>query len=87
MAFSKLGVFANLALAASAILLPPTITADDLADDKALEGLVINPFVRSVALDCPDCAFATQGEKSISWKENVGNAFVSTLGAAEQDAL
>jgi hypothetical protein len=78
MPLSKLGVFANLALAASAILLPPSITADNLGDDQALERLVINPFKRSVALDCPGCAFAIKEEKSISWKENVGNAFVSS---------
>jgi hypothetical protein len=77
MSLSKLGVLANLALVVSAVLIPPTITSDDLGNDSSLEGLVINPFKRSVALECPGCAFATQEEKSISWKENVGNAFVS----------
>jgi hypothetical protein len=76
---SKLAIFANLALVANAVLIPPTITVDDLGDDKALEGLVIDPFRRSVALECPECAFATQEENSISWQENVGSAFVSSL--------
>lgn len=76
---SKLGVFANLVLAASAVLLPPTITADDLSESNALEGLIIDPSKRSVALECPGCAFATQKKESISWTENEGNTFVSTL--------
>ena len=76
MSLSKLGVFANLALAASAVLIPPTITADEFGDDKAMEGLVINPSKRSVAVECPGCAFATKNEESISWKENAGNTFV-----------
>jgi hypothetical protein len=75
---SKLVIFANLALVANAVLIPPTITADDLGDDKALEGLVIDPYSRSVVLECPECAFATQDEKSTSWQENVGSAFVSS---------
>jgi|TARA_R110002003_G_scaffold104_12_gene8273 hypothetical protein len=75
---SKLGVFANLALVASAVLIPPTITADYVGDDNAMEGLVIDPFKRSAVLECPGCAFATQEEDKLSWKQNVGNAFVST---------
>lgn len=76
MSLSKLGVFANMALAAGALLLPPTVTADDLGDDNAMEGLVINPLQRSVALDCPGCAVATKGEKGLSWTENAGNTLV-----------
>ncbi|KAH7361170.1 hypothetical protein BKA66DRAFT_471478 [Pyrenochaeta sp. MPI-SDFR-AT-0127] len=72
---SKLGVFANLALVASAVLIPPTITAEDFGDDNALETLAINPFKRSVALECPGCAFATQKGDSLEWKSDVGNAF------------
>lgn len=79
MSLSKLGVFASLALAANAVLIPPTITADDLGDDVAMEGLVINPFKRSVALECPGCAFATQEEASLSWEENAGSTFVCIL--------
>lgn len=76
---SKLGVFASLALAASAVLIPPTITADDLGDDHALETLAIDPFKRSVALDCPGCPFATQEKDTITWEDGVGNAFVRRL--------
>jgi hypothetical protein len=79
MSLSKLGVFANLALAASAVLLPPTITADSLGDDNALKGLVVNPSKRSAYLECPDCALAIQEEDSLSWKKDAGNTFVSSL--------
>jgi hypothetical protein len=79
MANSKLGIFATLALAASAVLLPPTISIEDLGDDTAMEGLVINPFKRSVALECPGCALATMNKETpitLAWQEGVGNAFV-----------
>lgn len=75
---SKLGVFANLALAASAVLIPPQIAAEDFGgDDNSLETLAINPFKRSVALECPGCAFATQDGDTLTWNADVGNAFVS----------
>ena len=73
---SKLGVFANLALAASAVLIPSTLTAEDLGDDHALETLAINPSQRSVALECPECAFATLEGESLKWKADAGNTFV-----------
>ncbi|CAO2653884.1 Nn.00g106170.m01.CDS01 [Neocucurbitaria sp. VM-36] len=76
MPLSKLGVFASLALAASAVLIPPTITAEDLGDDNALETLAINPFKRSVTLECPGCAFATQEGDALKWKNDVGSAFL-----------
>ncbi|KAI8938295.1 hypothetical protein NX059_005949 [Plenodomus lindquistii] len=72
---SKLGVFANLALAASAVLIPPSITAEELGDDKALAGLVIDPFSRAVTLDCPGCPFASLEGDSYKWTPNAGNAF------------
>lgn len=76
---TKLGVFASLALAASAVLLPPTTTANDLGDDNALETLAIDPFKRSVALDCPGCPFAVFQDKTLTWKEGAGNSFVCSL--------
>ncbi|KAF2822891.1 hypothetical protein CC86DRAFT_356666 [Ophiobolus disseminans] len=76
MSLSKLGVFASLALAASAVLIPPTITTDDLGDDVAMEGLVIDPSKRSVALECPGCAFAHKEETHISWKQDAGNTLL-----------
>ena len=75
---SKLAVFANLALAASAVLIPSTITAEDLGDDNALAALAVNPFKRSVALECPGCPSATLEGESVKWTEGVGSAFVST---------
>ncbi|KAH7081395.1 hypothetical protein BKA63DRAFT_404853 [Paraphoma chrysanthemicola] len=72
---SKLGIFANLALVASAVLIPPTITADDLGDDNAMEGLVVDPFKRSAIVECPGCALATQEEDRLSWKQDAGSAF------------
>lgn len=73
---SKLGVFANLALAASAVLIPSTISADELGDDNAMETLAIDPFKRTVSLECPGCDFATLEGQSLKWESNVGNSFV-----------
>jgi hypothetical protein len=72
----NLGAFASLALVGSAVLIPPSFTADDLGDDLAMETLAVNPFKRTVALDCPGCAFASNDGKSISWTQNAGNSFV-----------
>jgi hypothetical protein len=76
MAPSKLGVFANLALGAGALLIPSTMNLDD---DHALEALAINPSQRMAVLECPGCAFATaEGDpQSLKWKAGAGNAFVS----------
>lgn len=76
MSASKIGVFANLALAASAVLLPPTITAEDLGDNQAMEGLVVDPFKRVVTLQCPGCPFATVDGDSYKWTPDAGNVFV-----------
>ncbi|KAF2134781.1 hypothetical protein P153DRAFT_380592 [Dothidotthia symphoricarpi CBS 119687] len=85
---SKLSVFANLALAASAVLLPPTITADDLGDDNSLETLAINPFKRSVALECPGCASATLESDSLKWTQGTGNHFLLDFEVdANEDTL
>lgn len=76
MSLSKLGVFAQLALAASAVLIPSTMTtAEELGDDHAFESLAINPSQRSVALACPGCAFATYDGETLKWKADAGNAF------------
>lgn len=79
MSLNRLGIFASLALAASAVLIPPTITAEDLGDESAMEGLVIDPFRRSVALECADCPFATVQGDSLKWKADAGNTFVRRL--------
>jgi hypothetical protein len=74
---SKLGLFASLALAANAVLIPPSMTAAELGDDNALETLAINPFKRVVAVECPGCPVATLDDKSLTWEKDAGNAFVS----------
>ena len=76
---SKLGLFACLALAANAIILPPSITAAELGDDNVLETLAINPLQRKVLVDCPECPVARL-HNGINWvKEETGNTFVSDL--------
>ncbi|KAF3011030.1 hypothetical protein E8E13_010955 [Curvularia kusanoi] len=73
---SKLGLFASLALAANAVLIPPSVAIANLGDDKALETLAINPFKRSVAVECPRCAVATLDGDSLNWEKDTGNAFL-----------
>ncbi|PSN60003.1 hypothetical protein BS50DRAFT_594134 [Corynespora cassiicola Philippines] len=84
--FFRTGVYASLALVASAVLVPPEITVDDLGDDNAMETLAVNPFKRTVALECPGCAFASQEGNTLSWKQDVGNAFLLDfeVGAHEE---
>lgn len=82
---SKLGVFANLALAASAVLIPSTINTDDLGDDKAMEGLVMDPFQQSIAIDCAGCAVATPSEKGLTWERDSGSALVRRIADAHGD--
>ena len=85
MSLSKLGVFAQLALAASAVLIPSTMTtAEELGDDHAFESLAINPSQRSVALECPGCAVATLDGKDLKWRSDVGSAFVRSRLYASQ---
>jgi hypothetical protein len=76
MAPSKLGVFANLALAASAVLLPPNMAAEAYGDDSAIEMLATDPFKRSITLECPGCPFASLDGDKYTWKPDAGNAFV-----------
>ncbi|KAF1357595.1 hypothetical protein EJ07DRAFT_180996 [Lizonia empirigonia] len=73
---SKLGLFASLALAANAVLLPPSMAAAELGDDNALETLAINPFRRTVAVECPGCPFATLEGETLNWEKDSGNAFL-----------
>jgi len=81
-------VYASLALAASAVLLPPNVGADGLGDDNAMETLAINPFKRTVALECPGCAFATKARSSLVWTLNAGNAFLLDFEVgAHEDTL
>ncbi|KAH6644334.1 hypothetical protein C7974DRAFT_18676 [Boeremia exigua] len=73
---SKLGFLASLALAANAVLIPPSMTAAELGDDNAMETAAINSFKRTVAVDCPGCAVATLEDKSFSWEKDAGNTFL-----------
>lgn len=79
---SKLGVFANLALAASAVLIPSTMNLDE---GHALEAFAVNPLQRSVALECPGCALATLDGDSLKWKEGAGNTFRLDFDVGPQD--
>ncbi|KAF2714380.1 hypothetical protein K504DRAFT_456605 [Pleomassaria siparia CBS 279.74] len=82
------GVFASLALATSAVLIPPSFNADDLGDDLAMETLAVNPFKRTVALDCPGCPFASQDGESLSWTPNAGSHFLLDFEVgAHEDSL
>ncbi|KAF2114094.1 hypothetical protein BDV96DRAFT_495348 [Lophiotrema nucula] len=71
-----LGAFASLALAANAVLIPPNVAVDNLGDDNALETLAINPFKRTVSLECPGCAFASKHGNKLTWAQETGNAFL-----------
>lgn len=73
----NVGVFASIALAANAILLPPQLAADSPDDDKAMEALVVDPFKRSVALECPGCPSASLSGDAVVWTQDTGNTFVS----------
>ncbi|KAF2264192.1 hypothetical protein CC78DRAFT_580699 [Lojkania enalia] len=84
----KLGVYASLVLAANAVLIPPSVGADNLGDDNAMETLAINPFKRTVALECPGCAFATKNGDALSWAQDAGNAFLLDFEVgAHEDTL
>jgi hypothetical protein len=73
---ANLGVLASLALVANAILIPPSMTVESLGDDLAMETLGINPFKRTVAVECPGCPKATQKDNSLSWTEQGGSTFL-----------
>ncbi|KAF3036596.1 hypothetical protein E8E12_007722 [Didymella heteroderae] len=52
------------------------MTAAELGDDNALETLAINPFKRTVAVECPRCAVATLDGETLNWEKDAGNAFL-----------
>jgi hypothetical protein len=60
---------------AGAILIPPSVTAAELGDDNAME-IAVNPYKRTVALECPSCAVAIKEVGSLSWSEETGNTFL-----------
>ena len=71
----------NLALvaagAASAILIPPSVSAAelDLGDDMAME-IAASSSPRSVSLDCATCEFAFKEGDGFAWTQRSGNSFV-----------
>jgi hypothetical protein len=74
--FFNLGVYASLALAANALLLPPNMAAEDFGDDNAMETFAINPFKRSVSVECSSCAYATAQGDALLWTEDAGSSYV-----------
>jgi hypothetical protein len=42
-----------------------------------MEALVVNPFHRSVALECPGCPSASVAGDTLSWTEGAGSSLVS----------
>ncbi|KAH7112876.1 hypothetical protein B0J11DRAFT_497843 [Dendryphion nanum] len=71
-----LGVYASLALAVNAVLLPPNVTPDSLGDGNPLETLAISPLKRTIAIDCPGCASASVKDGVLSWTQDAGNSFL-----------
>jgi hypothetical protein len=65
----SLGIYASLALAANSVLIPPNVDVPGLGDDNALETLAINPFKRTVALECFSCAQAIKVGDALEWNE------------------
>jgi hypothetical protein len=70
------GLTALAAATASAILLPPSLTAADIGDDNAME-VSVDSMKRTVAIECPTCAFAAKEGEALVWKQDAGNSFVS----------
>lgn len=58
------------------MLIPPSVAIAELGDDNALETLAINPFKRTVAVECPRCAVATLDGETLKWNKDAGNAFL-----------
>jgi hypothetical protein len=72
------GVYASMALAVNAILLPPQLAADSLSQgDNAMLTYEIDPFQNTAALSCPECPSAVVEDGALSWTLGRGNAFVS----------
>ncbi|KAF2179376.1 hypothetical protein K469DRAFT_741604 [Zopfia rhizophila CBS 207.26] len=84
----SLGVYASLALAANSALIPPNVGTDSLGDDSAIETLAVNPFKRTVALECPGCALASKEGNALSWTQDAGNSFLLDFEVgADEDTL
>lgn len=76
---SRLGVFASLALAAGAVLIPSTMVSDEGGNGNTLPLLAMDRSRRPLVLECPGCAFASQNDQTISWEEGVGSSYVGAF--------
>ena len=86
MLFHSAATVALLSAAAQAILIPPHAGAiEGLGDDKAIETLAINPFKRTVALDCAGCKTAEKNGDELSWKPEAGTTFVRSAAPLQPD--
>jgi hypothetical protein len=75
----NLGLSAALALAANAILLPPTVSEDITSSDdrdNALLNSGVDPKHVLVSVNCDHCPFATQEGKQMVWTEDKENSLV-----------
>lgn len=63
--------------AASAILIPPSVSSAelDLGDDMAME-ISASSYPRSVSLDCSTCDVASKTADDLVWTQRSGNSFV-----------
>jgi len=82
------GVIASMALAANAVLIPPETSEASAGDDLAMESLGINPFKRSVSIECPGCPFAKREGDWLAWEEGAGDTYVLDFEVgAREDTL
>ncbi|KAF2201157.1 hypothetical protein GQ43DRAFT_46007 [Delitschia confertaspora ATCC 74209] len=76
MMFRSLGVLATLALVVNSVLIPPNVGLESLGDDNAMETLAIDPFKRTVALECAGCAVAQKEGNMLVWTAQTGNSLL-----------
>ncbi|OCL00103.1 uncharacterized protein K441DRAFT_702755 [Cenococcum geophilum 1.58] len=87
MLFRSFGLCATFALAAHAVMVPPTVSIESLSDDNSIETLGVDAFKQSIKLECPDCPMAS-GEKTFVWKQGIENSLVIDFAIGQnQDTL
>jgi hypothetical protein len=72
----SLGVYASLALVANSVLIPPNVAVEGLGDDNALETLAINPYKKTVTLECPGCTEAVKIADRLIWTETGDSTYL-----------
>ena len=80
MLFRPFGLCATFALAAHAVMVPPTVSIESLSDDNSIETLGVDAFKQSIKLECSDCPMAS-GEKTFVWKQGIENSLVCGVTA------